>query len=127
MNSAKLIEPPKAGVITALWTPLDEAGAVSIPRLVPHIQWLRTTGISGIMPIGTTGGFVWQDFSGRKKILETVIEHAHGIPAIANISDTRLATVRELGKAAKQLGYSGIALLPPWYFRLPDSSPFFLR
>ena len=72
------------------------------------------------MPIGTTGGFVWQDFSGRKKILETVIEHAHGIPAIANISDTRLATVRELGKAAKQLGYSGIALLPPWYFRLPD-------
>jgi len=123
------MKPNLNGVIVALWTPTDSAGRLLKPALRDHLQFLRERGVSALMPLGSTGEFVHLDLAARRELLAAVAELAPDMRRVANMSDISPRVVAELGRAARELGYAAVSILPPWYFHLEqaDLLEFFLR
>ena len=108
-------QPSYAGVFAALWTPTDGEGNLLAREMRRHIAFLRRAGIPGLFVLGTTGEFLYLDTAVRRQVLELAAEHASAMPVIANISDARPAIVAQLGRQARSLGLSAVALLPPYF------------
>ncbi len=117
------------GIIIALWMPTLEGGEPDRPALARHISWLRSKGIHGILALGTTGEFPRFNVGQRERMLAEVLALSESLPVIANISSISLEEVISLGRSARRMGASGVALLPPWFFPIPqdDMLEFFLR
>jgi len=120
---------PRCGIIAALWIPTDESGALRRDLLAVHLDWLKEKGIHGILALGSTGEFARMTLPRRQECLAAIAELAHPLPVVANISSIRLDEVIALGKAARQMGVAGAALMPPPFYPLPqdDIMEFFLR
>jgi len=120
---------PDHGIIPALWTPTDAAGRILEAELTENLAFIRQHPVHGLMVLGSTGEFVHLDLATRRHLLELVAAAMPGLPAMANISDVRPAVVAELGRAARDLGYAAVSLLPPWFFPLheDDLAEFFIR
>ncbi len=117
------------GIVIALWMPTRNGGELDRAVLAQHLSWLKSTGVDGILALGTTGEFPRMNLAQRERMLAQTIELAAPLPVLANISAISLDEVGALGRAARQLGAAGAALLPPWFFPLPqdDMLEFFLR
>lgn len=126
---AKRAAAPRGGIIIALWIPTDATGRIVRTALMAHLNWLKRKGVHGILALGTTGEFPRMNLAERERVLAEVIELAHPLPVIANISSIRQDEVEALGKCAVRLGAVGAAILPPWFFplRQDDQLEFFLR
>ncbi len=120
---------PRQGILAALAIPTDSSGRVQRAALADHLEWLKATGIHGVLGLGSTGEFIRFSVEQRKEILETVAELAAPLPVLANISDIRLDVVCELGRFAKQLGLPGVAVMPPSFYPVSaaDQLAFFLK
>lgn len=133
-SKTRLSEPetrtaPRSGIHAALWIPTGESGQVRRQSLARHLAWLKECGVHGILALGSTGEFARMRLSQREEALEAIIEFAHPLPVIANVSSISLDEVIALGRLAERLGAAGAALMPPWYFPLAqeDILEFFLR
>jgi dihydrodipicolinate synthase/N-acetylneuraminate lyase len=117
------------GIVIALWVPTQTGGELDRPVLKQHLSWLKSKGVDGILALGTTGEFPRMNLAQRERVLAQTIELATPLPVIANISAISLEEVVSLGRAARQMGAAGAAILPPWFFPLPqdDMLEFFLR
>lgn len=120
---------PREGIFAALWIPMSENGSLMRPLLSLHLNWLKTTGLHGVLALGSTGEFARLNLQQREEVLSAVIEMAAPLPVIANISSIRFQEVVSLGRAAKRMGAVGVALMPPSFFPLPqkDILEFLLR
>lgn len=120
---------PRSGIIAALWIPTDDAGRLRRDLLALHLDWLKEKGIHGVLALGSTGEFARMPLPRRQECLAAIAELAHPLPVVANLSSIRLDEVVALGKAARQMGVAGAALMPPPFFPLPqdDILEFFLR
>jgi 4-hydroxy-tetrahydrodipicolinate synthase len=114
-------------VLVALWLPHDADGVLDRAALAAHLAWLRGCGISGVMALGSSACFPLMDTRQRVEALEAIAELAGPLPVIANISDMRPGVMAQLGRAARQLGLAGVAVMPPAYYPLrdPDQLAFF--
>lgn len=120
---------PSEGIVSALWTPTDEQGALLETELREQIARLVRAGVHGLMVLGSTGDFVHFDVPVRKRVAEIVREAAPGLPLMINVSDIRPRVVADLGRHARSIGADSVAILPPWYFHLSqcDLVEFFVR
>jgi 4-hydroxy-tetrahydrodipicolinate synthase len=105
-----------SGIFSAQWIPTDAEGRVDRVSLASHIAFERSHGIGGILALGSTGEFPHFTVDERKAVLATVAELAAPLALIANVTDIRPRAAIEIGRAAKSLGYSAIALMPPVFF-----------
>ncbi len=105
-----------SGIFSAQWLPTDADGRVDRVSLASHIAFERSHGIAGVLALGSTGEFPHFTVDERKAVLATVAELAAPLALIANVTDIRPRAAIELGRAAKSLGYSAIALMPPVFF-----------
>jgi 4-hydroxy-tetrahydrodipicolinate synthase len=123
------MNPPRAGIIAALWTPTDASGALMTTAMRAQIEWIRSAGVHALMPLGSTGEFVFLTPEQRLEVLQCVAECAGGLPLVANVSDLVPRVVAGLCNQARDLGYLAISILPPWYFPVSpaDQLEFFLR
>lgn len=112
---------PKDGLFVALYLPFDAAGELLESALSEHLTWLRGCGIHGVLALGSTGEFPLLTMAQRKRALEAVARLADPLPVIANISDNQPEAVAELGRHARDLGLSGVGIMPPGFF--PSSGP----
>jgi dihydrodipicolinate synthase/N-acetylneuraminate lyase len=61
-------------------------------RLREQIEFQITSGIDGLVPVGTTGESPTLDFAEHKRVIELTIEHARRrVPVIAGSAATRRA------------------------------------
>lgn len=105
-----------SGVFSAQWIPSDALGRVERVTLAAHAAFEKSHGISGVLALGSTGEFPHFTLEERKGVLATMAELFSPLPLIANVTDIRPRAAAELGRTAKSLGYSAIALMPPIFF-----------
>ena len=112
MHSATL---PK-GIFSAQWIPSDANGRIDRASLASHLEFEKRAGINGVLALGSTGEFPHFTVEERKQILDLIAELARPLTIYANITDIRPKAAIEIGRHAKKLGMSAVALMPPVFF-----------
>jgi 4-hydroxy-tetrahydrodipicolinate synthase len=112
MHSVSL---PK-GIFSAQWIPTDATGRIDRASLASHLEFEKRAGIDGVLALGSTGEFPHFTVEERKQILTMLAEVARPLTIYANITDIRPKAAIEIGRHAKSLGMSAVALMPPVFF-----------
>jgi 4-hydroxy-tetrahydrodipicolinate synthase len=119
---------PLAGVYAAAVTPLRDAGLdlESVPRL---LVWLASRGCHGAVLFGTTGEGPSFSPAEREALMRCAHEARETIPGFRLLAGTgtpSLSETIELTKLAFDLGFDGVLVLPPYYFRNASDNGLFL-
>jgi 4-hydroxy-tetrahydrodipicolinate synthase len=105
------------GVLPALISPLKQDGTADEPaihRLVDHVM---KGGVSGLVPLGSTGENASLDETTRRTVLKAVVEAAAGrVPVICGVAQTHIAAARAEVEAAARLGAAAALVAPPFYY-----------
>jgi 4-hydroxy-tetrahydrodipicolinate synthase len=107
-----------SGVIAAAATPLMPDLSIDLDRLVDHCRWLLDHGCDGINLLGTTGEATSFSLAQRLAAMQAVVES--GLPRERLMVGTGAAALEDavrLTAAARELGFAGALLLPPFYFK----------
>jgi 4-hydroxy-tetrahydrodipicolinate synthase len=113
---------PLAGVYAAAVTPLREQpdsnlDLESVPVLM---QFLTSRGCHGIVLFGTTGEGPSFSPAEREKLMRAAAAARESMPGFRLIAGTGTPSLSEtidLTKLAFELGYDGVLVVPPYYFR----------
>jgi 4-hydroxy-tetrahydrodipicolinate synthase len=104
------------GILPALVTPFDASGAVNHDVLASIIEFQLDAGVSGFVPLGSTGEYYALTNDERRAILKTVREvvgQRGVLIAGANGSSTR--EVIEQVRQTRDAGYDNVLIAPPYY------------
>ncbi len=104
------------GCITAMITPMLEDGSVDYEGLAKNTEFQIEKGISGLVPLGTTGESPTINEEEREKIIRTVIETANGrVPVIVGTGTNSTEKTIKYTKQAKKLGADAALIVSPYY------------
>ena len=113
---------PLSGVIAAIATPVDEAGAPDLKRAVNLARYLLDNGCDGLNVLGTTGEATSFSVDERKGVMDAY--QANGLPMHRLMVGTGAASITDaaaLTRHAASLGFGGALVLPPFYYKgVPD-------
>jgi 4-hydroxy-tetrahydrodipicolinate synthase len=113
---------PLSGVIAAIATPVDEAGAPDPKRAVNLARYLLDNGCDGLNVLGTTGEATSFSVDERKGVMDAY--KANGLPMHRLMVGTGAASITDavaLTRHAANLGFGGALVLPPFYYKgVPD-------
>ncbi|MBO3278108.1 4-hydroxy-tetrahydrodipicolinate synthase [Pseudomonas schmalbachii] len=104
------------GILPALVTPFDKSGAVDHETLASIIEYQLKAGVSGFVPLGSTGEYYALTNEERRQVLATVKEVVGDrgtLIAGANGSCTR--EVLEQVRQTVEAGYTNLLIAPPYY------------
>src|SRR5215467_9572598 len=129
MSAARLTETrrdplskPLSGVIAAIATPVDEAGAPDLKRAVNLARYLLDNGCDGLNVLCTTGEATSFSVDERKGVMDAY--QANGLPMHRLMVGTGAASITDavaLTRHAANLGFGGALVLPPFYYKgVPD-------
>ena len=111
-----------SGVIAAIVTPVDEAGAPDTARAVRLARTLLDNGCNGLNVLGTTGEATSFSLAERMAVMTAYREA--GLPLGRLMVGTGAAAVSDavaLTRHAAALGFGGALVLPPFYYKgVPD-------
>ena len=110
------IGPAFAGSITALITPMTEAGAIDEPAYAAFIDWQITQGTAAIVPAGTTGESPTLSHAEHRRIIEIAVQAAAGrVPVIAGAGSNSTAEAIGLATHARDAGANAVMVVTPYY------------
>jgi 4-hydroxy-tetrahydrodipicolinate synthase len=104
------------GIMPALVTPFDKTGAVDYDSLGSLVEYHLKQGVTGLVPLGSTGEYYALTNDERRQVMATVREVAGNramLIAGANGSCTR--EVIEQVRQARDSGYRNVLVAPPYY------------
>lgn len=107
-----------SGVMPALVTPFDDNDKVDFKALERHLTALRAAGVTGWVPMGSTGEYFSMSNDERDEVLKFVKDFAN--PDEALIAGTNAPATREVIEntlRAKEIGYETVLLATPFYTR----------
>ncbi|MBI2176145.1 4-hydroxy-tetrahydrodipicolinate synthase [Candidatus Woesearchaeota archaeon] len=105
-----------SGAITAMVTPFRQDGSLDITGLKENVEFQIQQGISGLVPLGTTGESPTVTEEERKAIITAVVETARKrIPVIVGTGTNSTATTVEHTRVAKELGADAVLIVSPYY------------
>ncbi|MCE9644727.1 MAG: dihydrodipicolinate synthase family protein [Chloroflexi bacterium] len=111
---------PLAGVYAAAVTPLKHDSTLDLEAVPVLLRFLASRGCHGALLFGTTGE--GPSFSPKER--ETFLRSARvyrqqlpGFKLLAGTGTPSLSESIELTKLSFDLGYDGVVVLPPYYFR----------
>ncbi len=91
---------------------VDEAGLRRV------LDYLIDSGISGLVPCGTTGESATLTHEEHRRVVELTIQHASGrVPVIAGAGSNSTHEATELVKHAEGAGADGVLVICPYYNR----------
>ena len=111
------------GVIAAAATPLREDWSIDLAKLAAHCRWLLDHGCDGINLLGTTGEATSFSLAQRLAAMQAVARA--GLPLdrfMVGTGAAALADAVQLTAAARELGFAGALLLPPFYYKGIDQT-----
>lgn len=110
------------GVIAALPTPFDAAGAIDEHATGGLVDWLIAKGINGLFVCGTTGeGALLTDDERVAVVRVASVAAAARVPVIAHVGASATAQVLELARRCRDAGADALAAVPPYYYRCDDA------
>jgi len=104
------------GTFTAIVTPFNEDGSVDYSALRAFVQWQIENGVTGLVPVGTTGESPTLEFDEHLKVITTTVEAAAGRAVLiagtgANSTSEALALTREV----LDVGVQATLQVTPYY------------
>ncbi|MFW5995590.1 MAG: 4-hydroxy-tetrahydrodipicolinate synthase [Spirochaetia bacterium] len=104
------------GVFTALITPFTSHGEVDETSLRALVDVQIDSGISGLVPVGTTGESPTVSHEENIRIVEVVCEQAAGrVPVIAGTGSNSTSEAVDMTRRAKDVGASASLQVSPYY------------
>ncbi len=104
------------GAYTALITPFKKDGGIDEKKLRELVNFQINSGISGLVPMGTTGESPTVSTESHIRIIEIVMEEAdHRVPVIAGTGSNSTKEAVELTLHAMELGASASLQVAPYY------------
>ncbi len=112
------------GALAASVTPLRGGGAaLDEEAFGPLVDFLAAGGLDGIFALGTNGEGILLSAAERRRAAELFLEASAGRLAVAvHCGAQTTAETVELAGHAAEIGAAAVAVVPPPYFRLDDSS-----
>jgi 4-hydroxy-tetrahydrodipicolinate synthase len=108
------------GVYAAALTPLTSASSPDLEAVAPYLAFLTSRGCHGALLFGTTGEGPSFSPAERSAIWEIALQVREEFPdfrLLAGSGTPSLTETIDLTRAAFDLGYNGVVVLPPYYFR----------
>jgi len=105
------------GVFAASVTPFDDDGIPALHLLSTHLRYLETNGCDGALVLGTTGEGPSLGLDERLSILEATAAERGDLLLMAGTGAASLADAITLTRKAFDLGYDGVLVVPPFYFK----------
>lgn len=105
------------GCGTALITPFRPDGALDEPALRAHIHWQIASGVSLLIPCGTTGEAATLSENEWLRVIEITVDAASGrVPVFAGAThNSTHEAVRKVKQLARINGLTGILTANPYY------------
>lgn len=104
------------GVFTAIVTPFNEDKSINKEQLKQLIDFNIENGISGIVPMGTTGESPTLSHDEHIEVIETVCEHTDKrVPIIAGTGSNSTEEALFMTSRAKELGADASLQVAPYY------------
>jgi 4-hydroxy-tetrahydrodipicolinate synthase len=105
------------GVLPALVTPLTAEGAVDEPAVERLVEHVLSGGVSGLLPLGSTGETASLDEPSRRTMLAATVKAARGrVPVICGVAQSHLSAALAEVAAASALGADAALVAPPFYY-----------
>jgi 4-hydroxy-tetrahydrodipicolinate synthase len=111
---------PLAGVYAASVTPLHPDGTLDLSSVPSLLQFFASRGCHGALFFGTTGEGPSFSPAEREVLLHTVVDARRYMPdfrLLAGTGTPSLSETKELTWVAFRLGFEGVVVLPPYYYR----------
>lgn len=109
------------GVLTAIVTPFDKAGAVCPQRLRAQVQ-RQMKYDNGIFCNGTNGEFFVLSLPEKLLVTETCVDEVGGkVPVVAHIGEISTATTIKLGKEVAAMGVDAVSVIAPYFVPLKQN------
>jgi len=111
---------PISGVFAAAVTPLKPDLSLDLDGLVEIIHFLGNRGCHGILLLGTTGEGPSLSINERLLICKAAARARQDLPGLHLLAGTGTPSLEDtsfLTKSAFDLGFDGVVVLPPYYFR----------
>ncbi len=103
------------GIITPMLTPFNSEGKIDYDATGTLIEYLKSIGVTGLFPCGSTGLFTFLSREERKDFLKYVIDNANGLKVLAGVGSSSTQEAIELGKFASESGADALVLMPTFY------------
>jgi 4-hydroxy-tetrahydrodipicolinate synthase len=119
---------PLAGVYAAAVTPLRDS-TLDLDSVPPLLSFLASRGCHGAVLFGTTGEGPSFSPAEREALMRCAREARAAIPGFRLIAGTGTPSLSEtidLTKLAFELGFDGVLVVPPYYFRSATDNGLFL-
>jgi 4-hydroxy-tetrahydrodipicolinate synthase len=105
------------GVFPALVTPFDEDQEVdeeALRRLINHLL----PHVNGVVPVGTTGEFVYLSEEEKRRVIDITIEEVKGrVPVIASTGCANTRDTIALTEYAREAGAQAALVVAPFYLK----------
>jgi len=111
---------PLAGIYAAALTPLKSDSTPDLEPVPAFLAFLAERGCHGALIFGTTGEGPSFSPEERRAVWRTALEIREAHPGFRLLAGTGTPSLQEtidLTKTAFDLGYDGVVVLPPYYFR----------
>ncbi len=103
------------GSFVAMVTPFRQ-GKVDEAKLRELVEFHVSHGTDGLIPCGTTGESPTLSHDEHKRVVEVVVEAAHGrIPVVAGTGSNSTAEAVDLTRHAENAGATGALVVNPYY------------
>ncbi|NLG00518.1 MAG: 4-hydroxy-tetrahydrodipicolinate synthase [Lentisphaerae bacterium] len=104
------------GTFTALVTPFNTDGSVDYPALRDLVRWQIENGVTGLVPVGTTGESPTLEFAEHIQVISATAEAAAGKAVIiAGTGANSTAEAVELTRAVLDVGVDATLQVTPYY------------
>ncbi len=105
-----------SGTITAMITPFTREGRVDYDGLAKNTEFQIREGVSGLVPLGTTGESPTIHEDEREKIIRKVVEVANKrVPVIVGTGTNSTEKTIMHTRQAKDLGADAVLIVSPYY------------
>jgi len=103
------------GAYTAMITPFRD-GKVDNDRLIANVRFQIAGGITGLVPVGTTGESPTLCHAEHRQVIQTVVQAAAGkVKVIAGTGSNATSEALELTRHAKSVGAAAALMVNPYY------------
>lgn len=104
------------GTFTALVTPFNTDGSVDYPALRDLVRWQIENGVTGLVPVGTTGESPTLEFAEHIQVISATAEAAAGKAVIiAGTGANSTAEAVKLTRAVLDVGVDATLQVTPYY------------
>lgn len=110
-------------LLPAAVTPFDAEGRVDGPGVARLLAHFRAEGATGVVVGGTTGEGPSLTSFERRDLIRLATAHASGLPVWLGVATTALEEALWLAREADKAGAAGVLLMPPFFHRALDPTP----